>query len=168
MDLAVTVSAAALQSGNRIHLTTSVFAALTDSFVHVKGVRDLAQTPNAIIRDSIQVTLIRNFTTSSGRRCEWTFLRPGVLYWYDDDPPPTYIRLVTPDMLGFPMFQTSIQDGITDSTLEFIRFDISRPMEVLIATQYDSANVPGWLKDPEWRRTGEFIEQWNIIRSTRA
>ena len=156
----VSITAASLQGKNRVHLTTNVFSSLTDSFVHVTGIKDLAATPNTIVRDSIPVTLIRNLTTSS---VEWTFLQTGVKYAYDDaDIQIAKVQGLAPGMAGLPMLQTSVNDVGTDANTEFIRFTISRPMEILVATDSPLDNVPAWLKEPSWRRTGEFIEQWNI------
>ena len=159
----VTISAAALQVKNRVHLTTSAFTSLSDSFVHVTGIKDLAATPNTITRDSIPVTLIRNLTTTSGHTCTWTFLQTGVKYNYDDaDIQLAQVQGLAPGMAGLPMLQTSVNDAGTNASNEFIGFTIGRSMEILVATDLPLSNVPSWLKDPAWRRTGEFIEQWNI------
>lgn len=156
MDAAVSVSSAARPGVTRARLTTAAFTTITDTLIRVTGVKDKAVVQNQANGASCPVTLVRNMWISSNKGT-WAYLDSGVYVWCDDDFPPAYFTVRSPKYNGLPFFQTSVSDGTTDSTQEFIRFTINRPLEIIVLSQKDSTHVQGWLRDPSWKKSVDAI-----------
>jgi hypothetical protein len=154
MDPSVTISAAIRTSPRRVRLTIGgALSTLADSIVRVSGVKDLTPLQNTTVSTSAVVTIVKDLWSSTGRLPHWAFLDSGALVWYDDTYPEYRFASRSLFYDGLPYFQTSWRDGTADSTQDYIRFNISRKMEVFIV-----GNPPAWVKNAaEWTNTGTFL-----------
>jgi hypothetical protein len=163
LDASVTVQTASRPTPQRVHLTAaSAITSLSDSMVRVSGVKDLSPNQNVIVSSSAPITIVTNVWTSTARAPRWACIDSGALIWYDDGYPQACFASKTSPYQNFPYFQTSYKDGTADSTVDYMRFNISRKTDVLII-----GSIPLWAKNPaEWTNTETKIDASPVYRKT--
>jgi hypothetical protein len=156
----VAVSSVVLTAPTRVRLTTSSTNDISNAIINVSGVSDLATVPNTSTLTSDTVSIVSNLWTSTGRVCKWATVDSGALYWTDDTPPEARMVSKSPIYGDLPYFQTSWRDGVVDSLSDYLKFNISRRTEVLVAF---GNGVSTWAKNTlEWTNTGTDIGGWFV------
>jgi len=156
----VSVTSAALRGTCVVVLKTNSFSSLADSLIFVKGLSDMAQTPNAIVRDSIPVVLVRGFTISTGKLPKWFLVDTLCPFNYDDKNRIIYSR---PDSFAnFPYFSNSLND-VVDAGVEYMSFSVNRAVNVVVGANH-LRPTPQWLAGDGWVQTGEFFSEYDIYQ----